>query len=489
MKNLITIILFSTLGGSITYFLINHSSKSAELVLPIVENSKEKIEKPEFTLTKNSQNNRYELDFTSAAQKTVNAVVHIKSEYEQAYHSDPLLDYFWGPKGSRGFRPAIATGSGVIISEDGYIVTNNHVIDDASKIIITLNDGRALEAELVGSDPNTDLALLKIDEKNLLFTEFGNSDDVNLGDWVLAVGNPFNLTSTVTAGIVSAKSRNINILRQNAKENIFPLESFIQTDAAVNPGNSGGALVTPDGLLIGINTAIASKTGSYSGYSFAIPSNIALKVVNDLKKYGLVQRAFIGVIIQDITQDIMNELELPNTMGVLVSGLSEGGAAKAAGIKINDVILKVETTFVNDVPELQEQIGKYKPGDNVNVIIQRDGNEKSVNLVLRNENGNTEIINNKINEDKAMVYGAYFKDVDENKLRQLGIVSGIEVISIKKGKFEEIGIEKGFIITHINKKAVGSKTKFINTIKNKKGGILIEGQYPNGIKGYFGLGL
>ena len=363
------------------------------------------------------------------------------------------------------------------------------MIDDASKIIITLNDGRALEAELVGSDPNTDLALLKIDEKNLLFTEFGNSDDVNLGDWVLAVGNPFNLTSTVTAGIVSAKSRNINILRQNAKENIFPLESFIQTDAAVNPGNSGGALVTPDGLLIGINTAIASKTGSYSGYSFAIPSNIALKVVNDLKKYGLVQRAFIGVIIQDITQDIMNELELPNTMGVLVSGLSEGGAAKAAGIKINDVILKVETTFVNDVPELQEQIGKYKPGDNVNVIIQRDGNEKSVNLVLRNENGNTEIINNKINEDKAMVYGAYFKDVDENKLLQLGLVSGIEVISIKKGKFEEIGIEKGFIITHINKKAVGSKTKFINTIKNKKGGILIEGQYPNGIKGYFGLGL
>ena len=266
------------------------------------------------------------------------------------------------------------------------------MINDASKIIITLNDGRALEAELVGSDPNTDLALLKIDEKNLPFTEFGNSDDVDLGDWVLAVGNPFNLTSTVTAGIVSAKSRNINILRSNSKENIFPLESFIQTDAAVNPGNSGGALVTPDGLLVGINTAIASKTGSYSGYSFAIPSNITLKVVNDLKKYGLVQRAFIGVIIQDVTQNIMNELELPNTNGVLVSGLSDGGAAKAAGIKVNDVILKVENTFVNDVPELQEQIGKYKPGDVVNILIQRNGNEKLMNLTLRNENGNTEII-------------------------------------------------------------------------------------------------
>ena len=399
------------------------------------------------------------------------------------------MDYFWGPKGSRGLRPATATGSGVIISEDGYVVTNNHVINDAFRIIITLNDGRALEAELVGNDPNTDLALLKIDEKNLPFTEFGNSDDVDLGDWVLAVGNPFNLTSTVTAGIVSAKSRNINILRSNSRENIFPLESFIQTDAAVNPGNSGGALVTPEGLLIGINTAIASKTGSYSGYSFAIPSNITLKVVNDLKKYGLVQRAFIGVIIQDVTQDIMNELELPNTKGVLVSGISDVGAAKVAGIKVNDVILKVENTFVNDVPELQEQIGKYKPGDVVNILIQRDGNEKLMRLTLRNENGNTEIINNKLIEEKSMIYGAYFKDVNESKLSQLNIESGVEVISIKEGKFKDIGIEKGFIITHIDKKAVESKIGLIATIKSKKGGILIEGQYPNGTKGYFGLGL
>ena len=489
MKNLITLILFSTFGGSLTYFLIDNFNKSEDIILPIVHDSKEKIEKPEFKLTKNSQNINYELDFTSAAQKTVNAVVHIKSEYDQAYHSDPLLDYFWGPKGSRGLRPSIATGSGVIISEDGYIVTNNHVIDDAYNIIITLNDGRELEAELVGSDPNTDLALLKIDEKNLLFTEFGNSDDVNLGDWVLAVGNPFNLTSTVTAGIVSAKSRNINILRSNSKDNIFPLESFIQTDAAVNPGNSGGALVTPEGLLVGINTAIASKTGSYSGYSFAIPSNIALKVVNDLKKYGLVQRAFIGVVIQDVTQNIMNELELPNTMGVLVSGLSDGGAAKAAGIKINDVILKVENTFVNDVPELQEQIGKYKPGDLVNIIIQRKGKKKSLTLTLRNENGNTKIINNKQNEEKSIIFGAHLKDINEKKLRQLGLTNGVEVISINEGKFEEIGIEKGFIITHVNKKAVESKIKLIATIKDKKGGILIEGQYPNGVRGYFGMGL
>lgn len=337
------------------------------------------------------------LDFTNAAQKTVNAVVHIKSEYVQSYNSDPLLDYFWGPHGSRGLRPQIATGSGVIISEDGFIVTNNHVIEGASKILITLNDGRELDAKVIGMDPNTDLALVKIEARDLLFAEFGNSDELKLGDWVLAVGNPFNLTSTVTAGIVSAKSRNINILRSNSNENIFPLESFIQTDAAVNPGNSGGALVTPDGQLIGINTAIASKTGSYSGYSFAIPSNITFKVVNDLIKYGVVQRAFIGVIIQDVTQNMMNELKLPNTNGVLVSGLSLGGAAEDAGILTNDVILKIENTFVNDVPELQEQIAKHQPGDIVEVLIQRKGENKIYKISLRNQNGNTELINRNAN--------------------------------------------------------------------------------------------
>ena len=224
-----------------------------------------------------------------------------------------------------------------------------------------------------------------MDDTNLPYTSFGNSDEVKLGDWVLAVGNPFNLTSTVTAGIVSAKARNINILRRN--ENVFPLESFIQTDAAVNPGNSGGALVNPQGLLVGINTAIASKTGSYSGYSFAIPSNIALKVVNDLKKYGMVQRAFIGVIIQDVSQEIMNDLKLPDTKGVMVKDLTDGGAAVDAGIKVNDVILKVENIEVNDVPELQEQIGKFKPGDEVSLIVRRNNDTKLVRVVLRNENG------------------------------------------------------------------------------------------------------
>ena len=321
------------------------------------------------------------------------------------------------------------------------------------------------------------------------YTEFGNSDDVQLGDWVLAVGNPFNLTSTVTAGIVSAKARNINILRNSTKDNFFPLESFIQTDAAVNPGNSGGALVTPEGLLIGINTAIASKTGSYSGYSFAIPSNIALKVVNDLKSYGMVQRAFIGVVIQDVTQQVMNELDLQNTEGVLVNGLSDGGAAYDAGIEVNDVILKVENINVNDVPELQEQIGKFKPGDKVKLIIKRNGETQLIEVTLRNQSGNTSIVDKRKIEAEATIHGAKLIDIEQTELESLNISSGVKIESINKGKMQEAGLKKGFIITHIDKQPIKSKKQLIKTLNNKKGGVLIEGKYPNGIKGYFGFGL
>jgi Do/DeqQ family serine protease len=428
------------------------------------------------------------LDFKIAAKKTVNAVVHIKSQYNSNYDSDPMMDFFWGPGGSRGMRQQVATGSGVIISNDGYVVTNNHVIDGAEKISITLNDGRELNAEIIGTDPNTDIALLKVEEKNLPYTEFGNSDDVHLGDWVLAVGNPFNLTSTVTAGIVSAKARNINILKNNSRENIFPLESFIQTDAAVNPGNSGGALVTPKGLLIGINTAIASKTGSYSGYSFAIPSNIALKVVNDLKSYGMVQRAFIGVIIEDVTQNVMNKLDLPNTEGVLVNGLSEGGAASDAGIEVNDIIISVENISVNDVPELQEQIGKFKPGDKVNLVIRRDGETRLVSVTLRNQSGNTRIIDKRKQEAESTIYGAIFQDLNKDEMMKLRIAGGAKIKSIKEGKIKNAGLKKGFIITHIDKNIIKSKKELIKTLNSKKGGVLIEGIYPNGVKGYFGFG-
>ena len=491
MNNKIPIIIFSSLIGAFTFFLINfffiensfqNNYNDVSINAVPVSNS--------FKMTSPSNISvPSALDFNLAAEKTVNAVVHIQSEYNQNYQSDPMLDFFWGPGGSRGARPQVATGSGVIISQDGYIVTNNHVIEDADNIRIILNDGREQDAILVGNDPNTDLALLKIEENNLPYAEFGNSDDVQLGDWVLAVGNPFNLTSTVTAGIVSAKARNINILRNNSKDNFFPLESFIQTDAAVNPGNSGGALVNPEGLLIGINTAIASKTGSYSGYSFAIPSNIALKVVNDLKSYGMVQRAFIGVVIQDVTQQVMNKLDLPNTEGVLVNGLSDGGAAYDAGIEVNDVILKVENINVNDVPELQEQIGKFKPGDKVKIIIRRDGETQLIEVTLRNQSGNTSIVDKRKMEAEATIHGAKLTDIEQNELSSLNISSGVKIESINKGKMQEAGLKKGFIITHIDKQPIQSKKQLIKILNNKKGGVLIEGKYPNGIKGYFGFGL
>ena len=256
-----------------------------------------------------------------------------------------------------------------------------------------------------------------------------------------------------------------------------------------NPGNSGGALVNPEGLLVGINTAIASKTGSYSGYSFAIPSNIALKVVNDLKSYGMVQRAFIGVIIQDVTQDVMNELELPNTEGVLVNGLSQGGAAIDAGIEINDVVLKVENIEVNDVPELQEQIGKFKPGDKVKLIIRRDGETQLIEVTLRNENGSTAIINKRKLEAESTLFGATFINLKERGIKKDEFKNGVKIQSIKDGKMKNAGLNKGFIITHLDKEPIFSKKQLMSYLNSKKGGILVEGIYPNGLKGYFGFGI
>ena len=485
MKSKITFFILSIYGGALV-FLIFSSIGEDSFNSESKKVKSETVEPTPFSMVNSNSSVPEELDFTSAAEKTVNAVVHISSEYQQNYQSDPMFEFFWGPQITNGSIPQIATGSGVIISEDGYIITNNHVIDDAEKIMITFNEGRELEASLIGADPNTDLALLKVDDTNLPYTSFGNSDEVKLGDWVLAVGNPFNLTSTVTAGIVSAKARNINILRRN--ENVFPLESFIQTDAAVNPGNSGGALVNPQGLLVGINTAIASKTGSYSGYSFAIPSNIALKVVNDLKKYGMVQRAFIGVIIQDVSQEIMNDLKLPDTKGVMVKDLTDGGAAVDAGIKVNDVILKVENIEVNDVPELQEQIGKFKPGDEVSLIVRRNNDTKLVRVVLRNENGNTTLTDRKEIEKQTVIFGASFRDISD-EYNSININHGVIVEDLKEGKLKDAGLKKGFIITHIDKFPIKSKKQLLNLLRTKKGGILIEGKFENGVKGYFGFGL
>ncbi|MCW0483736.1 Do family serine endopeptidase [Gaoshiqia sediminis] len=418
-------------------------------------------------------------DLTYAAGSTVHAVVHVKviSTQDVTIYSNPFFDFFYGDRYQRQ-QPQIkqGSGSGVIISPDGYIVTNNHVIDDADEIKVVLNDKREFSAQLIGKDNTTDLALLKIDEKELPALKFGNSDALKLGEWLLAVGNPFNLTSTVTAGIVSAKSRNIGINRAD-----MSIEAFIQTDAAVNPGNSGGALVNMNGELVGINTAIASQTGSYTGYSFAIPSSIVEKVVADLKQYGQVQRALLGVTISEVTAEKMKEFNLDKIEGVLIRGVNEGSAAEKAGLKADDVIISINDIPVNSTAELQEQISKHRPGDVVKVLIKRDNKPKPYNVTLRNMHGDTEILT--ASEDEFL--GAKFDNVSENERYNLRIGHGVKIADLKDGKLKDAGLKKGFIITHVNKQAVSAVNDLIRIVKKAEGGILIEGVYPSGERAYF----
>ena len=317
------------------------------------------------------------VDFTQAAERSVEAVVHVKTKYYRQQYVDPFYHFFFGRPQQSQQPSAMASGSGVILSNDGYIVTNNHVIEDANEIEVVLNDKRTFTAQLIGTDPNTDLALLKIEATNLPTIEIGNSDDLRVGEWVLAVGNPFNLTSTVTAGIVSAKARSINILNSDMK-----IESFIQTDAAVNPGNSGGALVNTRGELVGINTAIASQTGSYAGYAFAIPTAIMQKVVADLRQYGTVQRALLGIRMLDITQQVKDQLSLESMEGVYVGEVISGSAADKAGMKAGDVIVQVDGRPINASSQLQEQIGRKNPGDQITILVRRGHRSVSLQVTL-----------------------------------------------------------------------------------------------------------
>ncbi len=431
-------------------------------------------------------------DFVTSAEKTVNSVVHIKTIVENnnnlAY--DPFSDWFFG---GRQRQPNVmqGSGSGVIISQDGYVVTNNHVVRDATKIEVVLNDKRTYVAEVIGTDPNTDLALLKLKEKDLPFVTYGNSDNVKVGEWVLAVGNPFNLNSTVTAGIISAKGRNINILEGNATQGgLAPIESFLQTDAAVNPGNSGGALVNTVGELVGINTAIASNNGSYQGYSFAIPVNIVKKVVSDLIEYGAVQRAFIGLSIQDIDSKFAEEKRIKQLKGVYINGLTEGGSGEEAGIKIGDVITKVEQVVVKSTSELLEQIGKFRPSDKITVTLIRDEKEMTLPIVLKNKDNTTGIIKKpEVFRTSINSLGAEFEDLKQEELTRLKIVSGVKIAKLNSGKLLNAGIKEGFIITSVDKKKI-TTTKDIQTLlENRTGGVLIEGLYPNGMRAYYGFGL
>lgn len=425
-------------------------------------------------------------DFTLAAESSVPTVVHVTTKYaRQNNYYDQYFDpfnFFWGsPRQQPQMPQQQSTGSGVILSGDGYIVTNHHVIDKAEEVEVTLDDKKTYKANIVGTDPSTDLALLKIDASGLPFAPYGNSDEVRVGEWVLAVGNPFNLNSTVTAGIVSAKARNIHILPDQK----FPIESFIQTDAAVNPGNSGGALINTRGELIGINAAIASNTGSYSGYSFAIPVNIVRKVVNDLIEFGNVQRGFIGVSIKDVDDNLAKEKKLPTMSGVYISGLTEDGAAESAGIREGDIIVSINGTPVKSSPELQEQVGRYRPGDRINVTVLRDEEEKTIPVVLRNKDGNTKIIRN----ESAVLLGASLISASESELDKLGIRNGVKVKELKDGKLKSAGLREGFIITSIDNKPTNQPEDVTQYIEGKKGGVLIEGYYPNGMKAYYGFGM
>ncbi|WMJ72877.1 Do family serine endopeptidase [Cytophagaceae bacterium ABcell3] len=440
------------------------------------------------------------MNFIQAAEVSTPAVVHIKTYFESNRGSaqrspfeDMLRDYFGeqfpqhrGEERGGGNSPMEGgTGSGVIITSDGFIATNNHVIDKADKIEVTLNDKRSFTATVVGTDPSTDLAVLKIEEEGLKHLTFGNSESVKIGEWVLAVGNPFNLTSTVTAGIVSAKSRNINILRD--RDNLA-IESFIQTDAAVNPGNSGGALVDLRGNLVGINTAIATPTGSFSGYSFAVPAAIVKKVTGDIIKYGAVQRALLGVSIIDINSQLAREKSLENIKGVYVASVNETSAAAGAGIQEGDVITKVNDRAVNSAAQLQESIAMHNPGDVVKITFVRKGKVKEVDATLKNKRGDTSIVKREVASTNEFL-GASLSSLSNEELKKLKIESGVKVMKVGPGKFRDAGISDGFIITSIDKVKVKEPKDIMSILdENRTGGVLIEGIYSNGQKGFYAIG-
>jgi Do/DeqQ family serine protease len=419
------------------------------------------------------------IDFTEAAEKTVNAVVHITTEMrvKTSNYDDffgPFRHYFGYPNRSNTY---VAFGSGVIITPDGYIVTNNHVVEGADKITVTFNNKIELEATLVGNDPTTDLALVKVDAEDLVHLTYGNSDELKVGEWVLAVGNPFNLTSTVTAGIVSAKARNINILGAQSS-----IESFIQTDAVVNRGNSGGALVNINGDLVGINAAIASHTGVYEGYSFAIPANIVQKVVADLMNYGEIQRAYIGVQIRDINAEFADELGLDKIQGIYVASVVDDGGADDAGIREGDVIVSIDEKPINSVSELMGSIAQHNPGEVVMVTVNRDNALRSYDVMLKNQENNTGIIKTADSFYNDLL-GATLQKANNNDLSKLGISSGLKVVEIDNGILRRGGISKGFIITQINGLDVSSETslaKAINNSNNKS--VSLRGMYPNGTR-------
>jgi Do/DeqQ family serine protease len=420
-------------------------------------------------------------DFVAAAERTVEAVVHVKTTAERVQnYYNPFNDIFFGRPSTPEKLEVEGSGSGVILTEDGYIVTNNHVIKGAKKIVVTTSNNDEYEAELIGTDPTTDIALLKIEGNALTKVDVANSDEVRLGQWVLAVGNPFNLTSTVTAGIISAKGRDINIIDEQSA-----IESFIQTDAAVNPGNSGGALVNTTGELVGINTAISSRSGSFEGYSFAVPANLMLKVVNDLKEYGRVQRAFIGINYNEVTAGLSEELNLEVNKGVYVANVISGGAADDAGMVKGDVIINVNGKAIATGADLTEALGQRRPGEKLSVVVNRSGKNEILNVVLKNKLGTTEMLSK---EDELLrSYGAELENLSGTNKRRLGIRNGIRISKILGGRFENAGIPEDFIIVKLNNVYVENVESFEALVRqfNPGDGVLIQGFEPSGKANYY----
>ena len=441
-------------------------------------------------------NHAEEPSFIHAAQIATPAVVHIKARYEakvmRAPRANTPFDQFFreffgeefdsGPKEYKS-QPQHASGSGVIIAADGYIVTNNHVIDGADQIEVILNDNRKYNAQLVGQDPNTDLALLRIKEKSLPYLQFGNSDTLRVGEWILAVGNPFNLTSTVTKGIVSAKARAIDMPRE---QNQMRIEAFIQTDAAVNRGNSGGALVNLKGELVGINTAIASNTGTFAGYSFAIPSSIVRKITDDLKKYGAVQRAILGISIKDVNADLAEKEGLKKVSGVYIVDVRKSSAAAEAGIQAGDVIVAVNGNEVKNTSQLHEQVARYKPNDKLRITFFRKDKERTVTVTLQRMEEGVQMVRKK---DTLEMGGATFENVEQATQKELGLTGGVRIKELKSGPWKQSGLQQGCIITAIDREPIEHLDQLVNVLNRKKGGVLVEGFSQNKAKIYHAVDL
>jgi len=490
MKRFGTLLLAAVMGSAMTVAINGWLPKENES--PRIERVSG-IPASQVGFTINDKGEAVPLDFTGTAEKVTPAVVHIRAKSEgstTAQQSDDPFQFFFGPN-QRQQGPSMSSGSGVIISKDGYIVTNNHVVENADELEVTLSNNHHYRAEVIGTDPDTDIALVRIDKKDLPALAFVNSDNTKVGEWVLAVGNPFNLNSTVTAGIISAKGRNIGIIGSRVdprdQEGRTAIESFIQTDAAINPGNSGGALVNLNGDLIGINTAIASNTGSYAGYGFAVPANIVSKIVEDLMSYGTVQRGWLGVKVASVEQEAIRKYDLNVEDGAVVSGFAESNsAAKDAGIKEGDVIVKLDNHIITSSSQLIEYVGTKRPGDKISVTIDRKGSQVIVPVTLRNREGKEGVVKR---EEKSAVasLGLNLEDIDAKELKALELKNGVRVKDLENGKVSKYtDMHEGFIITQIDGKPVTS-AKQANDLLAKKGAgetIMFSGVYENFAREY-----